>query len=294
MSSGVQANGRCYRVLALDIDNTLVRFPDPVSPRVVRAVRAAVDAGVQVLLVTGRAYRRALPVARQLGLATPLICNHGGVIRDGRDGSILRRATLDRALTSEIVAWCQEQPIGVILFDGDQVYRNCTQAQIVPDFHIYTRGPHSHYLPDLLAHIPAETEVLMATEVEEAFVAQVAERARARWSPTIRVLYSHPHTVDLMPRSSKSESLAWLAAQWGVPREEVLAVGDGINDVDFLAWAGTGVAMEDGHPEALAAADVVGPRFEQDGVAWVVERFLLGTSTQSYTRSSTHPPASRS
>ena len=131
-----KTNGR-YRVLALDIDNTLIRFPHPVSPRVVRAVHAAMDAGVTVLLVTGRAYRRALPVAQQLGLTTPLICNHGGVIRDGRDGTILRRETLHRALTAEIVAWLQDQEIGVILFDGDLVYRNCAQSAIVPDFHIY-------------------------------------------------------------------------------------------------------------------------------------------------------------
>jgi Cof subfamily protein (haloacid dehalogenase superfamily) len=273
VSEIARANGR-YRVLALDIDHTLVRFPDPVSPRVRRAVRAAVDAGVKVLLVTGRAYRRALPVARELGLASPMICNHGGVIRDVRDGSIIQRTTLDRALTSQVVAWLQAQPIGVILFDGDHVYRDCTRQAIVPDFHIYTRGPHSHYVPDLLAHIPLETEVLMATEVEETVVAQVAERARLRWTPTLRVMYSHPHTVDLIPHSSKSEALAWLVAQWGVPRKQVLAVGDGINDVDLLAWAGTGVAMGDGHPEALAAADVVAPPFAKDGVAWAVEALL--------------------
>ena len=263
-----------YRVLALDIDNTLVRFPDPVSPRVQRAVQAAVDAGVTVLLVTGRAYRRALPVAQQLGLTTPLICNHGGVIRDGRDGTIIRRTTMGHNLTSEIVAWLKSEAIGVLLFDGDLVYRDCTQAEIVPDFHVYTRGPQAIYLPNLLDHIPPETEILMATAVQEAFVAQVAERARAHWTPTVRVMYSHPHTVDVMPHVSKSEALAWMVEQWGVPREHVLAVGDGINDVDFLSWAGMGVAMGDGHPEALAAADVVAPGFHEDGVAWTVEALL--------------------
>ena len=59
-----------------------------------------------------------------------------------------------------------------------------------------------------------------------------------------------------------------------VSREQVLAIGDGINDVDFLAWAGLGVAMGDGHPEALAAADVVAPTFEQEGVAWAIEALL--------------------
>jgi len=268
-----QANGR-YGVLALDIDNTLVRFPYSVSPRALRAVRAAMDAGVTVLLVTGRAYRRALPVARELGLTSPLICNHGGVIRDGRDGTIIHRTTMGHTLTYEIVAWLQAQGVGVILFDRDTVYRNCTVEQIVPDFYIYTQGPQSHYVPDLLTAIPPETEVLMATEVSETLVAQVAERAREQWMPAVRVMYSHPYTVDIMPHVSKSEALAWVVEQWGMSREKVLAVGDGINDVDLLAWAGTGVAMGDGHPEALAAADVIAPPFEEDGAAWAVETLL--------------------
>jgi Cof subfamily protein (haloacid dehalogenase superfamily) len=233
-----------------------------------------VDAGLRVLLVTGRAYRRALPVQRELGLTAPLICNHGGVIRDGVSGAILQRTTLDRRLTHEIVAWLQAEGAGVLLFDGDTVYRNCTVDRIVPDFHVYTRGPGTIYAPDLLQRIPAETEVLMATELEEATVARVAARARDRWGSTVRVMYSHPHTVDIMAHVTKSATLAWLVEQWGVPREQVLAVGDGINDVDFLAWAGTGVAMGDGHPEALAAADVVAPPFDADGVAWAVETCL--------------------
>jgi Cof subfamily protein (haloacid dehalogenase superfamily) len=271
-TSSITNNG--YRVLALDIDNTLVRFPDPVSPRAHRAVRAAVDAGLTVLLVTGRAYRRALPVAQQLGLTTPLICNHGGVIRDGTNGTIIRRTTMEQGLISEIVAWLQDQGAGVILFDGDLVYRNRTRAEIVPDFHVYTRGPQAIYVPNMLDHIPSETEIVMATALDETFVAQVAERARARWTPTIRVMYSHPHTVDMMPHVSKSKALAWMIEQWGVSREQVLAIGDGINDVDFLAWAGLGVAMGDGHPEALAAADVVAPSFDQEGVAWAIEALL--------------------
>jgi hydroxymethylpyrimidine pyrophosphatase-like HAD family hydrolase len=79
----------------------------------------------------------------------------------------------------------------------------------------------------------------------------------------------------VLPQVSKSDALAWLAAELGVARAQVLALGDGINDVDMLHWAGLGVAMGDGHPEALAAADVVAPAFDQDGVAWAIERYIL-------------------
>jgi Cof subfamily protein (haloacid dehalogenase superfamily) len=269
-----RSNGH-YRLLACDIDNTLVRFPDPPSPRVRQAIRAAGDAGVTVALVTGRAYRRALPVAEALGLTTPIVCSHGGSIRGSVDGAMIRRTTMPRPLVLEIVAWFRAQGLYNLLFDADTVYRNCTAEQMVPDFHVYTRGSYSVYVEDLRERAPDETEIVMATSTDRERVAEVAALAQARWGDVARVLYSHPFTVDVMPYVSKSDGLAWLAGQWGIVCREVVAVGDGINDVDMLAWAGLGVALEDGHPDALAVADVIAPPFEQDGVAWAIERYIL-------------------
>ena len=89
------------------------------------------------------------------------------------------------------------------------------------------------------------------------------------------MLHAHPFTIDVLPKVHKSDALAWLAAELGIARGEVLALGDGINDVDMLAWAGLGVAMGDGHPEALAVAGVIAPPFDEDGVAWAIEQYVL-------------------
>jgi Cof subfamily protein (haloacid dehalogenase superfamily) len=273
-TSSAQANCH-YRLLACDIDNTLVRFPDPPSPRVTRAIRAAVDAGVTVALVTGRAFRRAQPVAQALGLTGPIICNHGGSIRDVVHGATIHRRTLPRALTANIVAWLQAQSVCILLFDGDHIHRDCQADQVVPDFEIYTRAEGSTYTRDLHTQIPEQTEIVLATSRDRERLVEVYAGAQARWRDAVRVLYTHPFGVDLMPPSSKSEALAWLAMQWGIAREEIVAVGDGINDVDMLAWAGLGVALEDGHPEALAVADVIAPPFDRDGGAWAIERYIL-------------------
>jgi Cof subfamily protein (haloacid dehalogenase superfamily) len=267
-------NGR-YRLLACDIDDTLVRFPDPPSPRVTQALQAAVASGVTVVLVTGRAFRRARPIAQALGLTTPIICNHGGVIRDAVDGTTIHRKTLPRALTIEVVAWLQTRNVCILLFDGDQVYHDCRADQVVADFRVYTGGPYSTYACDLRAQVPEQTEIVLATTQDRERLAEICARAQSRWGNVARVLYSHPFGVDVMPLCSKSGTLAWLAGQLGVAREEVMAAGDGENDVDMLAWAGLGVAMGDGVPQARAAADVIAPPFDQDGAAWAIERYIL-------------------
>ena len=270
-----------YRLLACDIDNTLARFPDPVSPRVIRAIQAAIDVGVTVTLVTGRAYRRALPVAQQIGLTTPIVCNHGGSIRGGVDGALLQRRTMPRAITQAIVAWFRAHGLCNLVFDGDHVLRDCGADQLVPDFHIYTNGAGSTYIEDLVPAVPEETEIVMGTSTDRGQVAEVAGRAMARWAPAVRVLYTHPYSVDVLPHVTKSEGLAWLAEQMGVARDAVMAIGDGLNDIDMLAWARLGVAMGDGHPDAQAAADVVAPSFDDDGVAWAIERYILDGKTRS-------------
>ena len=264
-----------YRLLACDIDNTLLRFPEPPTPRVTAAVRAAVDAGIVVVLVTGRAFRRARPIAQQLGLDTPIICNHGGSIRDTRTGTVIHRKVLLRPVVREIVAWLQTQNVHQMLFDRDHVYHDGTTEETVPDFQIYTRGKQSTFGEDLLQILPEETEIILTTSPDHDHLGQVYTRALARVGHTTRVLFSHPFGMDVMPHSSKSEALAWLAAHYGIPQTQVMAIGDGDNDVDMLAWAGLGIAMGDGTPDAIAASDAITTPFDQDGLSRAIEHYLL-------------------
>jgi Cof subfamily protein (haloacid dehalogenase superfamily) len=264
-----------YKLLVCDIDNTLVRFPHPPSPRVKERIRAARAAGVTVALATGRAFRRARPVAQMLEIDTPVICNHGGSIRDARTGTMIHRETMPRKLTHTIVSWLQTQDVRILVFDGDLVYHDCQTDEVVSDFQIYTRGDQSIFCRDLLEALPEETEIVLSTSQDREHVGHVFERAWARFHDSARVLYTHPHGLDIMPESSKSQAVAWLALHLDIPQSQVVAIGDGSNDVDMLAWAGLGVAIGDGDPEALAVADVVAPAFEQDGVAWAIEQYLL-------------------
>ncbi|MBN1640238.1 MAG: HAD family phosphatase [Anaerolineae bacterium] len=268
-----------YRLLACDIDDTLVRFPNPPTQRVVGAIRAAAAAGVTVCLVTGRAYRRARPIAEALGLDTPLICNHGGSIRSARTGETIHRQTLPCSLAAEIVAWLQRQAVRQLVFDGDVVYHNALPGEVIADFAVYTTGDHSVYAPDVLSILPEQVEIILNTSLDHERLAAVYAGAQARYGDRVRVLFSHPFGVDVMPQSSKSAALAWLCAHCGIARHEVIAVGDGDNDVDMLAWAGLGVAMGDGTDRARAAADVVAPPFAADGLAWAVERHILDHTT---------------
>jgi len=264
-----------FRLLACDIDDTIVRFPDPPSPAVASALHAAREQGTIVALVTGRAFRRARPIAQMLDLDTPVICNHGGSIRDGKTGDMLHRETLPRALAAEVVAWMSAQDVHMFVFDQDLVYYTGKTDEIVADFQVYTCGEQSIYAPDLAQTLPEETEIILCTSQDHEHLAEVHRQAVQQFGQRTRVLFSHPYGLDIMPHSSKSQALGWLAARLDIPQEDVLAVGDGDNDVDMLAWAGLGVAIGDGTPAALEQADVIAPPFDQDGLAWAIQQYIL-------------------
>ena len=268
-----------YRLLACDIDNTIVRFPDPPSPAVTAALHAAREQGTVIALVTGRAFRRARPVAQILDLDTPIICNHGGSIRDGQTGDMLHREVLPRALSTEVVEWMSSQDVHIFVFDQDLVYHTGKIDEVVADFQVYTRGEQSFYVSNLLQELPEETEIILCTSRDHEHLAEVHRQAAARFGQRTRVLFSHPYGIDVMPHSSKSQALEWLAARLHISQDSVMAVGDGDNDVDMLAWAGLGVAMGDGAPNALAQADVIAPSFDHDGLAWAIQKYILGSST---------------
>lgn len=268
-----------YRLLACDIDNTLLRFPDPPSPRVAGAIRAAIEAGITVVLVTGRAFRRARPIALSLDLTTPIVCNHGGSIRDLVTQRTLQRQTLPRALVSEIVIWLQARGVCSLVFDGDQIYRNCLPDQVVPDFHVYVTGEHSFFARDLPAHLPEQADVVLATSLSHERLSGLFEGAMEQFGAQARVMLAHSYGLDILPqKATKAAALSWLVGDLGIERQEVMAVGDGGNDADMLSWAGLGVAVGDGTPQALAAADVIAPPFDQDGLAWAIERYLLAAN----------------
>ncbi len=265
-----------YKLLACDIDDTLVRFPNPPSHRVQRAIRDARDAGVMVVLISGRAFPRARPLAELLDLDAPIVCNHGGSIRDPKTGRVLLRRTMPRELVLPIVDWLRDWNVHLFLFDSDHIYRDGSAEEIVPDFYIYTEESHSTFARDLRPLVPEHTEIVLCTSPDTGYLGRVFTATRERFGQEVRVLFTHPFGVDILPQeATKAQALVWLTARLGISRKEVMAVGNGENDVDMLAWAGLGVAMGDGTPRAKAAADVIAPPFDQDGLAYAIERYIL-------------------
>ena len=266
------------KLVALDLDGTLIGRDLAISPTVRAAVLRMSDFGVRGVIVTGRMYRAALPFARALEFESPLVCYQGAAIVDPSTDTVLRDTPLSNAVVREVIDVAQRHGMHLQLYRNDAYY--CEQRNAFSDLYAELARVEPTIVPSLRVTF-AESEATKAVVVAEPndalrFLAQLKAALGAR----AYVTRSCPEFVEILnPSVDKGEALGFLAAHLGIRIEDTLAIGDSWNDAPLLRAAGFGVAMGSAPPELLAVADAVVGDVEQDGVAEALERYVFAAET---------------
>lgn len=247
-----------------------------IRPRVRAAVAEVVRRGGHVALATGRMYCRTTPFAEELGANAPIICYQGALIRDPRTGETLHERGIPLPLAREVIALARELDLPLNVYLDDTI---CLEA-VTPVWERYFEQANGATPPrivgDMLAFLQREpTHLAIVTDRDR--TRDLVRRVRQVFDGRLYVTTGHPLFCELShPEVSKGQALRLLAEQLGVPREQVMAVGDNLNDIEMLGWAGLGVAMGNAPPELRAVADAVVGTVDVDGAAEAIERFVLG------------------
>ena len=270
------------RLLALDIDGTLIGEDLVLRDRTIRAVGEAVRRGVFVSIVTGRMTSSALGYAHRLGLTEPIIGYQGAISReirphdDPRLGRLLRHHPLDARTAADIVAWTRAA--------GLTPHFNHLEKVILPDddprADDYSRfvGGRLTLVPDLDRWLVTRRWVTKVIAVgPEPGPVDAFPAAREAFQGRAEVTISHPRFLEFVaPGVSKGEALAWLARRRRILLEETMAIGDQFNDLDMIAMAGHGVAMANAPAEVRAVARHIAPSIQEEGAATIIEELVLG------------------
>jgi 5-amino-6-(5-phospho-D-ribitylamino)uracil phosphatase len=298
---------RRYELLALDVDGTLLDPDGTLRPRTADAVARAARAGIRPVLCTGRRYRRARPIAQQLGIDAPLVCNSGAIIKDPRSNRTLWRADFDLTLATDVLRLFHDHdqpavvftdrdpvdsdfiiaayPTGRDFFD-DYVGQNREHAEIGINPRQVTPAAddldRSFTCRDPLFHVCAigsESEMLA---FEEVALRCITGRVRTfvQRSPK----YLGTMCEFLRHDASKWTAILHLATMWGIEPGAICAVGDDVNDIPMIKNAGLGVAMGHARLEVRGAADLITGDHDEDGVAMLVDDVLLPALADSPTR----------
>lgn len=274
-----------FRLLAVDIDGTLVNSRDELTPATRNALWLAAQAGIQVVLATGRRYSKTLHLVQPLEIDVPLVTASGALIKDPRTHRTFYCAQFDRAVLCRMLQTVKQCGFDVLV---------CADTYADQfDFYGARLEVESRELGEYL-RVNAGCGRLwpnLCGDPPEGVFAAFAMGTRPEMLALERTLHEHlpdkihthvlrsPKYTGFMCEMNPANVTKWsgierLAAQWGIRHAEICAVGDDVNDIPMIRAAGLGVAMGNALPEVKAAADRIAPTHDEDGLVQVVQWLL--------------------
>ncbi len=274
------------KLLALDIDGTLLTPRGVLTPRNLAAINEARQRGIMVMLVTGRRFGSAYQLLQDLGLDLPLISHNGALTKDTTTLETIDLHPLEVETAHDVIVnarefgadmiCCCDQPNGL----GQIVIEGISQANKSLQRYLEKYRDSLVEVDDLIEFVDQPPIQIMFSG-RCAQMDQFAELLRDSLGEQIRIFKTRYSSVDLTildalsNNASKGDSLAKVSLQFGIAREEVMAIGDNHNDLTMLSYAGLGVVMANAEEELKQLGFATTASNEEDGVAEAIEKYIL-------------------
>jgi hypothetical protein len=263
-----------YKLVALDLDGTLLNSAMKLSEANGEALRRVMDQGIQVVLATARWYALALRTASRLGIETPIIACNGAIVKRPTDGAELLHLHVDEELAREAVTMADDAGWEMYTTIGDSTYMKMRPG-VIPEM-LPAGLKVADRQSDHLGEGPATSVLMYSTEAVVAATNTLIPKydGRARFSLN-RPVNSNHYVIVTHPDAEKARGLALVCEELGIASDEAVAMGDSESDLEMLAMAGLGVAMGNSPDAVRKAALHIAPTNDEDGVAWALNQFVL-------------------
>jgi Cof subfamily protein (haloacid dehalogenase superfamily) len=268
-----------FRMIAIDIDDTLITDDNIVTEGTKEALRKAQAQNVIVTLATGRMFASAKQIARQIDLNVPIITYQGALIKTLIDEKTLYEKTVPQRTAAFLFNYAARHGLHLQGYYEDRLYAKEENDKLIG----YSRLSNVPYIiePEFerLASLPM-TKLLIIDEPEK--LDQIAAELKPKIGEEVHITKSKPHYLEFMHKEgTKGQALRFLAGHFGCSMEEVIAIGDSWNDHDMLEAAGLGVAMANAVDSLKQIADYVTLSNNEEGVRHVIEKFILSQEGQT-------------
>jgi Cof subfamily protein (haloacid dehalogenase superfamily) len=265
-------------MIALDLDDTLLRSDLTISFRTRNAIKRAESAGILVVLASGRIPVALEQFARLLGMHKRpgyLICNNGTMIQESHTGSLVYEIKIppETALIAYDLAAAEGFPVQI--YENDVMY--ISRFNEFADYDQKLTGLRQVVVENFRAMVAAGVYKLLIPG-DPMILKPLEALLKIYIGGEATLFTSKPYFLEILPPATdKGMALTWVAQRAGVPREAVLAIGDSMNDEAMIRWAGIGVAMLNGDDRIKnIAAMVTDKSNDDDGIADLIERYILG------------------
>jgi Cof subfamily protein (haloacid dehalogenase superfamily) len=264
-----------YKMLVLDLDDTLLRDDHSISTRTKELLAKAQELGVKVVLASGRPTPAMTQYASDLQLAqydSYLISFNGAVVTSLKNNKVLFQKSLSRDEIHSLYDFSVENNVHIITYSDKGVISETDSEYI--DVELKLTGIPHHKVPSFKNEVTTSGVKCILLEDPD-YLKQVEIKLKAERTD-LSVSRSKPFFLEVMPHGiDKAVSIDFLANKLGIKQSEVIAVGNADNDLTMIQYAGLGVWVDNVAPELRCEADFIVASNNDDGVAEVVERFIL-------------------
>ncbi|MFO7636727.1 MAG: Cof-type HAD-IIB family hydrolase [Clostridia bacterium] len=262
-----------YRMIAVDIDGTLLNSQGRITEKTVDVVRRVRERGVHFVLCTGRPVQGILDIYRYLSLDSPLIAYNGGMVLLRPDDRPIFEKALTQDDTRSIIALSNQYDVTAVIWHESRLYVTKMNEKAAE------YGSLSRVEPLLLENdgifsANGATKILFTGEVPR--IREIEGALKPLIGPSVNMHTSQPYFLEFVHADvSKSIAMEILGNHLDIPRKEMMALGDGFNDLSMIEYAGLGVAMGNAPDEVRKKAGFVTLSCDEDGLAYAIEKFIL-------------------
>jgi len=263
------------KLVAIDLDDTLLDTKLKVSPQCIAAINAVRDKGIYVTIATGRMYRSALPYAEQIGVEIPLITYQGALVKNSQSGEVLYNKSVPREQAVQVLDYLQRKGVHYQAYFNDRLCMK-SLSQEGRDY-IDLCGISPVIIEDLVGMAEKkDTPKIMMIVYDAQKLQDIEKEMNGMFGDRLVIIRSKPFYLEIMDQyATKADALQVVANHYKIKQNEVLAIGDSYNDLSMLAWAGIGVAMGNAPDQIKHCADYITATNEEEGVAEALHRFIL-------------------
>lgn len=270
-----------YKLIAIDMDGTLLNSKGRVTERNKEAIRKATEKGVKVVISTGRIFTSAMYYARLIGLVTPIIACNGAYVSEYHRDNVILENPIDKKDIIEVFKVFEEKDLYYHFYDNENFYTRDLDFNSLKYYKWNEKQPEEDRINIEIIKNPIDfinknnkkiyKIVVMDDDVDKI----IKTRKELSNRNNIDIVSSWHGTIDIMFKGvSKGNALEELCKLHKIKEKEVIAIGDNENDLSMLKFAGTSVAMKNGIDIVKDYSDIVTDSNDEDGVAKVIEKLI--------------------
>lgn len=262
------------RLVAIDIDGTLLNNQLEIAPRTAQAIQQVRAQGIPIIAATGRAPGATQAIMARLGIVAPGVYLQGLLALDA-DGKVLHEQTMASGTVRQVIAFAKDRGLTPLIYSGRRII---VEART---YYADLLTPYGEPAPEVVAPLESVPDTLPVHKVllldEPDRITAARGELTGLMDGQATITQALPIAIEILPHgASKGAGLGYLLEALGILPENAMAIGDGENDLEMIRMVGIGVAMGSAPDHVKAHADAIVGTVDQAGVADALERFVLG------------------